>query len=456
MLHLARTLRAARALARNSRALSSAPAASDASPAAPKDDAGAAAATPKPAPDSSVPPVSCMFVYPWGGITSPAEGFAVAHALQAEFGRAREVIFPRDPELPAGFQPFFYLIFDDRAVRALVPAESTTLQVQVPRVPRGDGNVGLEDMLRAFGVSAAPAPADTPSTTTVTATATATATTEPAPAEDDSTHTLDVHIQWSRNLPRDLAAPRPTRREARPNPHASTTAAAWLAFGGFAPPGRAPRFEAARSTWAAAARAPGVVAAEQERAAALLAARVPGDGDARGLADALKRADARVRAEAWAAVRAAQQARADADAAPELRVHAQPQMEAEVEMAEEQVEVEAAVEAEARALPPTEWEPLSIPQDPTTAAAAAPEPTPDPAPETPESEASKMSRRERILHLARQNARTPLPPSAVPSAGETPSDPAAATAAGAAAAAEEEAKARTIRERLWRLVGRDY
>ncbi|KAI9441649.1 hypothetical protein H4582DRAFT_2127415 [Lactarius indigo] len=40
----------------------------------------------------------CMFVYPWNGIRSSAEGLAIAHAVQGKYGPAREVIFPRDSD----------------------------------------------------------------------------------------------------------------------------------------------------------------------------------------------------------------------------------------------------------------------------------------------------------------------------------------------------------------------
>src|SRR5882757_2220514 len=37
----------------------------------------------------------CMYVYPWNGIRSSAEGLAIARAVQDKYGPAREVIFPR-------------------------------------------------------------------------------------------------------------------------------------------------------------------------------------------------------------------------------------------------------------------------------------------------------------------------------------------------------------------------
>jgi hypothetical protein len=61
---------------------------------------------------------------------------------------------------------------------------------------------------------------------------------------------------------------------------------------------------------------------------------------------------------------------------------------------------------------------------------------------------SKMSRRDRILHLARQNAQTPLP--------EQPQPVAEVEAEKVKEESEQEGKERTIRERLWRLVGGNY
>jgi hypothetical protein len=67
---------------------------------------------------------------------------------------------------------------------------------------------------------------------------------------------------------------------------------------------------------------------------------------------------------------------------------------------------------------------------------------------------SKLSRRERILHLARKNARTPLPKLAVKP--QPPPSPPPAEAERPDEETEREGKERTIRERLWRLVGGNY
>ena len=64
---------------------------------------------------------------------------------------------------------------------------------------------------------------------------------------------------------------------------------------------------------------------------------------------------------------------------------------------------------------------------------------------------SRMSRKERILRLARQNARTPLPEPI-----EEPQPPTDAENEKVDEESERRVKERTIRERLWRLVGGNY
>ena len=91
--------------------------------------------------------------------------------------------------------------------------------------------------------------------------------------------------------------------------------------------------------------------------------------------------------------------------------------------------------------------------DTTTDATPTPTPTPTGTEETSTKQAqagaAKLSRRERILNLARQNARTPLPklpekPLPQPETENIDEE------------SERQGKERTIRERLWRLVGGNY
>ena len=99
----------------------------------------------------------------------------------------------------------------------------------------------------------------------------------------------------------------------------------------------------------------------------------------------------------------------------------------------------------------------------TSASTQAPTPIP-PArttnvAETPSPQSPKLtsrSRRERILDLARQNARTPLPKRLV--SVEEGSQPRGGTGdeQKPEVESEQQGKERTIRERLWRLVGGNY
>ena len=117
----------------------------------------------------------CMFVFPWNGIRSSAEGLAIARAVQKKYGPAKEVIFPRvryvsraqtamlsltekiplsqDADNITAFLSFFWLIFDNADVRKRLPGESAQIRVRVADLPRGDGNVGVEEMVRALGLS---------------------------------------------------------------------------------------------------------------------------------------------------------------------------------------------------------------------------------------------------------------------------------------------------------------
>ncbi|KAI0062427.1 hypothetical protein BV25DRAFT_1825414 [Artomyces pyxidatus] len=95
--------------------------------------------------------------------------------------------------------------------------------------------------------------------------------------------------------------------------------------------------------------------------------------------------------------------------------------------------------------PPTEWEPLATPPPPVPPeplAAAEPEPpekkTPAPAP------VKKLSRRERILQAARENARTPLPKIKTSEERE---------AVRQTVEEVQAAKQQSISQRLWKFVG---
>ena len=93
--------------------------------------------------------------------------------------------------------------------------------------------------------------------------------------------------------------------------------------------------------------------------------------------------------------------------------------------------------------------------DDTTDATPAPAPAGMDSELTRTSQGHKLSRRERILQLARQNARTPLPKLAEMPHPLPPPPPTEAEKLDEVES-ERQGKERTIRERLWRLVGGNY
>ncbi|KAI0302359.1 hypothetical protein B0F90DRAFT_1816565 [Multifurca ochricompacta] len=375
-----------------------------------------------------------MFVYPWKAIRSSAEGLAIARAVQDKYGPAKEVVFPRDSDSITVFYPYFWLVFDNPEVRKRLPEDSAQIRVRVTDLPTSDGNVGIEEMMRGLGLST---DGDTPR--------------EPQPSTeteesgdvgkaDDGYSTIDVRVEWARSGPNEVLL-------RRRSPMASFSdkemipdfAEAWLDFDGFSP-------ESARG-----AHTPNLLRAREKW-------RSLAPSDIKPTIGAVSRLDSveeGVGIEPLIAVKP--EAEVNANVAPHPHPHPHPHS------------------------PPREWVPI-IPSSPLTQpSASAPQnskatvaaddltghvdtnpaipastPTPTSAsmsatrPESVEvPESPKMSRRERILHLARQNARTPLPepegePQAPNEVEKLEED------------AEREGKERTIRERLWRLVGGNY
>lgn len=156
-----------------------------------------------------------MLVYPWGGIRSSAEGLAVARAVQEKYGPAKEVVFSRvrfahlasvivtlltprplqNDDSVNIFQPYLWLIYDDPDVGKLLPEDSAQITLHVPDLPRGDGNVGLEEMMRGLGLYTTdnkdPHHSSPPSTAT-----------DPSKNASDAPpegyKALDVRVKWAR------------------------------------------------------------------------------------------------------------------------------------------------------------------------------------------------------------------------------------------------------------------
>jgi hypothetical protein len=156
----------------------------------------------------------CMFVYPWKGIRSSAQGLAIARAVQEKYGPAKEVIFPRvrcashtqaaillltgyvsqDADSITVFQPYFWLVYDNADVRKRLPEASAQIRVRVADLPKGDGNVGVEEMVRALGLS-------TDKEASLKPPPSAESEDEGSADAEDGYKALDVRVEWARMFP---------------------------------------------------------------------------------------------------------------------------------------------------------------------------------------------------------------------------------------------------------------
>ncbi|KAI9455649.1 hypothetical protein F5148DRAFT_387776 [Russula earlei] len=406
------------------------------------------AAAPAPTPDETTghhqegrtPNPTCMFVYPWHGMRSSAEGLAIARAVQDKCGRAKEVVFPRDPDSVNLFQPYFWLVYDDPAVRERLLDTSERISFRVPDLPRGDGNVGIEHMMRGLGLST------TEDDDAPRALAPDTETEAPKDAGDPPKGYKNVDVRvglaYSRG-PGEVFQRRRSRSASLPKgddlPAFATT---WLAFDGFSPESargsHTPNLLRARTKWRdfAPQNALGNPPTDAAAMSPTEALAEPGTGTESAASKTRAQAEEARPSLEWTPI------------LPSIRLTQRPGSAASPVPKSDTPVVAAA--------------PDDLNSDLFTAITAdAADPDPDVATPTTKptgmectraSVGSTMSRRDRILHLARQNARTPLPEPT----GEPPLLPPPTEAEKLDEEAERRGKERTIRERLWRLVGGNY
>ena len=172
----------------------------------------------------------CMFVYPWNGIRSSAEGLAIARGVQEKYGPAKEVILPRvrlcvsralaatccfhsldtfsqDTDSVSVFHPYFWLVFDSPDVRERLPEESAQIRIRVADLPRGDGNVGVEEMVRALGLSTDKGGGAAPPFKAHPPAEGEEGSADVADAGDGYT-SLDVRVEWARTFPLSIPSTR--------------------------------------------------------------------------------------------------------------------------------------------------------------------------------------------------------------------------------------------------------
>ncbi|TFY80100.1 hypothetical protein EWM64_g3911 [Hericium alpestre] len=325
-------------------------------------------------------------------------GLAILREVERKYGKVATVFFHRDAEVLSGYKPFFTVKFD-----ASVPHDSISMEGEVfkARVPRTqtfrEGGVGLDDLqgILYYDADADVQEADAP--------------TKPAGVEGVDWDLEDIKIAQS-----PYHSVRPSKQlSLRPEQYLQF-ADKWTAWGGFSTP------------LSSSAAHDGSAASMEE---VPLAVRSPDLDLANAKYRSISEMDGRKISEP-------------------LPVAAQePAPEFEPEQTEEVIEKEFSADAE---LAPLEWKPLRFDRQdrPSTTEvdASSAEETEAEAPESTkqaEKPLAQMSRRERVLHQARVNART------LPTVDEE------AQRAEEARKAEEEtkAKAESIRQRLWKLMG---
>ncbi|KAL4249175.1 hypothetical protein ABKN59_007276 [Abortiporus biennis] len=87
-----------------------------------------------------------IHIKPWDGVHSMPEAFAIVRAVERKFGKIRDFKLGRDLDSPGLYQPFFYAEFDDHSnINRL--ESSQVIKVKVPVFSRATpGDVGLEDL----------------------------------------------------------------------------------------------------------------------------------------------------------------------------------------------------------------------------------------------------------------------------------------------------------------------
>ncbi|KAH9949246.1 hypothetical protein B0H21DRAFT_729166 [Amylocystis lapponica] len=317
-----------------------------------------------------------VIVRPWDGISSMPEALALLRAIERRFGRIRDYSILRDPDLPQLYAPFFWVAFRDAESYKRVPATSTMIKVEVPIVDRvRPGGVGLDDLQGLISPQGytddIPGDVERLHRDYVPADGAA------APP----TRVVEIRIEHSRKRyflqPRDGVSARPGRFQLREG---------FYSWGGFAPDtaGRdAPRMRQAREKWEAF---------RQSRRSALGDAP-PKTGPERAEHEH-ERDSGR---DAWAQLEGGAVRVPGADVPPSLSVDA----------ASPVLEREPAIPVSAV----SEGEPARTQVPVTEPASSARVPPAEPL-------VPKLSRRERILAQARENARTPLPASVKATAEE--------------------------------------
>ncbi|KAI0757529.1 hypothetical protein C8Q80DRAFT_1265436 [Daedaleopsis nitida] len=102
---------------------------------------------PKPGRYRTVRQDKTIYVRSWDDISSMPEFFAMLRGVEKRFGRVREFKLGRDPYIPTKYRNYFMIQFLEDDAYARIPATGTNIRVEVP-VVRADrsGGIGLSDL----------------------------------------------------------------------------------------------------------------------------------------------------------------------------------------------------------------------------------------------------------------------------------------------------------------------
>ncbi|TFY63236.1 hypothetical protein EVG20_g6401 [Dentipellis fragilis] len=364
-----------------------------------------------------------VYVRPWNSMQTMVDGLAILQALERRYGRVVDVFYPRvrlspslyttllfhflsvacasetdgapqDADLRNNYMFFFKITFHASVDPHIVPEDGEMLKIRVPDKPRGTP-VAFEDLQRFLGARTAESDASTD-----------------LDAEAENWRVEDVRVERSN---RQLSSHSAMQSNAAvPRQRASIRnefAHAWTGWAGFSTPADAPADvapptkdidPATAHLHAANARWRRVAAQAKSQLVAMEADLDKVDAEVEELKKELA---AESPVEEWKPIRPREE---KADVLTDVEAHAD--VRAEVL---ETAEIEAKVEAEAEAVTP------------------------------------KMSRRERILQQARENALT-AKDEGVDAVTKTTAD---VKGQGAETEKEADVKLKSIQERLWKLVG---
>ncbi|EKM53604.1 uncharacterized protein PHACADRAFT_260044 [Phanerochaete carnosa HHB-10118-sp] len=353
--------------------------------------------------DSTKQPV--LYIRPWDGITSTPQAYAILRAIERRYGRLKHYTFRRDHEASDMYQPYFFAEFESGESLEMLPLGRQTIQLEIPIYDRTpSGGIGLQDLRGLLRPENRLEGELVPEASVITRMAAETASKSDAVEEKPTTRVVDVWIERS-----DRKKPAVFTTFSLTKYKRNMVCKAFAEWGGFYEPPLPPQPQSEEDRLFSPPPPPPKPEVKRKYMDAVLSEWLP-----------------KIEAE-----------------------------RRELEALRKEVTSQAELEAFIAAQEPAETD---VPEDASThVVEAAPEPEPEPElePELEPEPAKPVQprigkKRERLLTLARQNARTPLPETLKPLSLEQRERK---KLEKEQKSADEEQIKSTVRERLWKLMG---